>query len=104
MSAHSAPPPLSVRRSEAQGRIAVQRIAIGAAWAEFAPAEAHGEATLVRAITWMRRAFAVTAAVAVVVGIRHLARQRGASAVVGALALARAARRLLVVVRRSPER
>jgi hypothetical protein len=86
--------PVAMRRSEAQLRVAAQRIAIGEAWADFERAAAEGEAKVRRVTTWMRRVSALTALLAGGVALRQLLHGGFASRAIGVLTLARGARRL----------
>ena len=85
----------SLRRNELQLQVAAQRIAIGDAWSDFERAAAHGEARVRRVVTWMRRVSALTAILATGVAARRVFHGGFASRVLGALALAQGARRLL---------
>lgn len=101
MSGSSLLPPLSMRRNETQRRIAAQRVAVSAAWTDFAHAEGRGQAKVLRAVIWMRRGFAVTAMVAAAMATRRLVRQGGARGLISVLTLARGIRRLLIAFRQA---
>lgn len=91
------PPRASVtaRRYAAQRRVAAQRAAIAAAWDGFACEVATAEGRVRRAVAWARRISAATALIGAGVTARRFLREGVASRVLGVIALAQAARRLI---------
>jgi len=79
MTAQRKLPPISVRRADAQRRLARQRASIGDAWVDFETREARGEYRFRRAValtreawTLSRRVARVTAMVSTGLAIRRL--------------------------------
>ena len=69
-------PPVSVRRANAQQRIARQRVAISEAWREFARHEVRGERRVRQVLVLTRRIAGISALLAAGLAIRRAGARR----------------------------
>lgn len=76
MTADRALPPVSVRRANAQRRLARQRAAISEAWREFARHEVRGERRVRQAVALTRRIAGISALLAAGLAIRRAGARR----------------------------
>lgn len=71
MSGDRALPPVSVRRAQAQRRVALQRTEIAAAWSDFERHEVNGEHRVRQAVALTRRVAGISALLAAGLALRR---------------------------------
>ena len=92
---HEDPRPASLRRREAQRRLAEHRAAVRAAWADFEGASVVAQARAHRVVDWTRTLSAVAGVAGAIVAIRRMARRGATRPALRTMAAAGILRRLL---------
>ena len=92
---HEDPRPASLRRREAQRRLAEHRAAVRAAWSDFEGASVVAQARAHRVVDWARTLSAVAGVAGAIVAIRRMTRRGATRPALRTMAIAGILRRLL---------
>ena len=92
---HADPRPPTLRRREAQRRLAEHRAAVRDAWAEFEDASVAAQARAHRVVDWTRTLSAVAGVAGAIVAVRRMTRRGATRPALRTMAIAGILRRLL---------